>query len=999
MRRLCVACVTLLGCSSDPLESALPKLPPTGGPAAASAGRITADNFAQERVTGPASQGLAGDYFMRNDKVRIVVQAPGRAMGPCPYGGNPIDFDRVDSPAGDQLGEVSAFMQLGRTFNWDKAEIVRDGTQGGPAVLRFYGTDAKDDFINIRGLGSFALAIPDNLTADVVLNLRGAVTYILMPGETKLRMIYTFYNPNDKDLATMWGTLSDTGAGPEIFHEYSGFGELQISDIIGAQKAPSVHYVALQGRGSAIGIAPVFDDKTIGGQSVPVAGVDVEAYGLTTLADAFGDAGSTLQIAAGKTDSREVDLMIGRDAGDVTAQVRAIRGEATVAFSGSVTNGAGARIAVLDPSKPANQQLQTTLTADANGAFAGALPAGTYSLQAEGDNWRRGDVVMATIPGGDIALAVPAAALLSYTVKDRAGAPSPAKISVIGAPAAAPDKKFRDVTTDTLPFGLAAWQHSRKGDSSANDRWDHPIALVPGHYRVVFSRGPEWDRFEQVIDLPASGMQLDAVLDQVAPTPGYVAADFHQHSHISPDAIAPPEDRVVSYLADGAEFISSSEHDVLFDYAPLIAELGVQDLLASDIGVETTCWDYGHYIGFPLNLDPNSPNGGAFDWGGGASGMPNKPPPVIFDGLRSIGAQVVQVNHPRALASDFSNFQQSFDRVGLRFDFNARTFYGDKSLMPIEALVLGLDPNAPMFAPTFDAHEIFNGHHLPSMPADGERIDERVDLNLRDWMNFLSFGFTPTPTGVSDSHEWVQSPGGLPRTLVRVGDDSSAAIAHGLTDQIVQSISGKGAPHDVVVTTGPFIQFTADGAGIGSTVAHASGPIAIHIQVTAATWEPVDTVEVFANNTFDIPLPKGAMAEPLNPVLCFTTRASPSARCAQAVGGAQPLAGAQLKTVQITAGVPYATRQEITIDATLDPAAVAQRARAGAQGSDLWLVVRATGETGMFPTIPGLIAPSTPLTQLIDTPDYTGIGVPALAFTNAIFVDVDGGGWRGPFQP
>jgi hypothetical protein len=984
------------GCASgDPLDNALPTLPPTGGPALAAAGRLSADNFEKERVVGPASQGLVGDYFMRNDKVRLVVQAPGRAIGPCPFGGNPIDFDRVDAPAGDQLGEVSLFLQLGRTVNWDMAEVVRDGAQGGPAVLRFRGHDVKNDFLNLPGLGSFAIGIADDYRADIDLKWRAAVTYILMPGETRLRIIYTFYNPGKLDAATTFGTLTDTGAGPEIFHPFLGFGELGFNDIVGTS-TPTVKYAALLGHDVAYGIVPVFADKSVAGASLPVAGVDVEMYQLGELFDAFGPNGQTLEIAANGTATREVDLLLARDIGDATAQAHAIRGEPTVPFSGTVAAGAGARVTVLDPSAPAGAQLLTTLSADADGRFTGALPAGSYRFQAEGDGWRRGPSLDASIPGGDLALTIPAVANLDYTVKDRAGASIPAKIIVVGAPGAAPDRHFRDTVKDVLPYGVANWLHSRYGDSTRQNHYDHPIPLVPGHYRVVVSRGPEWSRFEQVIDLPAGGARVDAVLDHVAPTPGYVAADFHQHSHISFDAAAPPEDRVVSYLVDGADFISSSEHDVIFDYAPLIDALDARDLLSSSIGIETTTWDYGHFIGFPLTVDPLAPNGGALDWAGGELGL-NLPPPQIFDGLRKQGAKVVQVNHPRSIPGDFSSFQQTFDRVGLRFDFGAHTFYGDATLMPISALVLGLPEDQSLFAPTFDAQEVYNGHHPPVMPVDGERIDQRVDTNLRDWMNFLSFGFTPTPTGVSDSHEWVSSPGALPRTLVRVPDDSQAAIAAGVADAVVATVSGQGAPRDVVVTNAPFLQFTVDGQGIGRTVSHASGPLQIHVAVTTPLWAPVDTVEIFANNTFDIPVPSGEQPGVLVPAICYTTRATPSARCAMGIGGARPLTVTSVETVP---GVAASARLDITLDITdVDADMLLARQRAGAQGRDLWLVARATGETGLFPVIPTLVDPTVPLADLVDTVNLAGRGVPSLAFTNAILVDVDGNGWKGPFQP
>ena len=957
---------------------------------------MTMASFEKERIPGPASQGLPGDYFMRNDKVRIVVQAPGRAIGPCPFGGNVIDFDHVADPVGDQLGEVSPFFQLGRTLNFTEAEVVRDGSQGGPAVLRFRGHDAKDDFINLPGLGSFALAIQPDYLADIDLQVRGAVTYILMPGETKLRVIYTFYNGTAIEEATLWGTLSDTGAGVEIFHPYIGFGELGFSDITGAAKYPLVAYGAFLGRGTAWGIVPVFADKSLLGSFVPVAGVDVEAYALSAQFDAFGAKGTSLHIPALGTASREVALVFGRDVGDVTAQVHGVRGEATGPFSGTVAGGAGARVTVRLPDVPEASALVTTLTAGEGGKFTGALPPGKYRFQAEGDGWRRGAEVVAMVPSEGIALAVPPVALIAYTVKDRAGQGIPAKITVVGAPGVVPDRRFRDTVRDAFPHGVAQWIHSRRGDSSRMEKTDHPIPLTPGRYRVVVSRGPEWSRFEQVVDLTSAGVKIDAVLDRVAPTPGYVACDFHQHSHISPDAAAPPEDRVLSYLVDGADFIASSEHDVVFDYAPLIDALDARDLLDSAIGIEVTAWDYGHFNAFPLTVDPMSPNGGAFDWAGGEMGL-SIPPPEIWKGLRTLGAKMVQVNHPRGLPGAFSTFQNTFDRAGLRFDFAARTFFGDAAIQPINALVLGLPEGAPLFAPEFDAVEIYNGHSIPETVMDNERIDMKVDVNLRDWMNFLSFGFTPTPTGVSDSHEWISSPGGLPRTLVRVPDDSQQAIAAGLADAVAATVTGQGKARDVVVTNGPFLQFTVDGMGIGGAVLHPAGPLKIHVAVQSPAWAPVDTVEIFANNTFDVPAPKGMGLAPLVPALCWSARAKPSARCALGIGGVRPLT---VKQVEVVPGNPATRRLEIVLDVNdLDPAMLLARQRAGAQGKDLWLVARATGDVGLFPVIPAQVGASTPVADLVEKMDLAGRGVPSLAFTNAIFVDVDGGGWRGPFQP
>ncbi|MDB4970774.1 MAG: hypothetical protein JWN44_6463 [Myxococcales bacterium] len=964
------------GCNNgSPLDGALPDLPPEGGAALAAAGRLDGANYDQERVTGPASQGLVGDYFMRNDKVRIVVQAPNRAIGPCPFGGNVIDADRLVAPAGDQLGEVSLFLQLGRTIAFDRAEVVRDGKKGGPAVLRFFGHDAKNDFIDVPGLGGFALAVQDDYRADIDLKVQAAVTYILMPGESKLRMIYTLYNGSGGDERTTWGTLSDTGARIEAFHVGAGFGESEISEVVSGGLPPGPYAIFL-GDNIGYGIIPI-DDL---GAPFPVAGVDVEIYGVTELSDALGDKGQTLAIPKNGTVTREIDFVVGTDGADVSAQSLVARKATVIPFSG--TTEPGARVAVSDGAGKA----VTVATAGSDGKYAGALPDGDYQIQAEGDGYRRSPAQPLALHGSAATtdLPVPASAPLSFTIRDTAGTPIPGKVSVVGAPPNAPDRRFRETTKDPLPYGVAGWALSRAGDSARNDQWDHPIALAPGQYRVVISRGPEWSRFDQLITLPAGGMKVDAVLDHVAPTPGYVACDFHQHTYISPDAPVPPSDRVMSYLADGVDFISSSEHDVHFDYQPLLDSLGVRGLLDSAIGVETTPWDYGHFIGWPLTVDPMSPNGGALDWAGGEMGL-NLTPADIFAGLRKSGARVVQVNHPRAPDGAFSNFQQNFDRAGLSFDFGARVFGANVAAAPLSAAVLGLPEGAPLFSDKFDSVEVYNGFHLAAVA--GERVDALVDANMRDWMNFISFGFTPTAVGDSDSHQWYSVPAGLPRTLVAVPDDSFAALQGGVADDVAATVSGM-APRDVIVTNGPFLKMTVDGMGIGRTVAHAgAGPLSIHVEVTTASWVPVDTVEIFANNTFDVPVPKGTTPT-MSPVLCFTVRSPATARCAGALGGARAL------TVT-TAGGKSTISIDIT-DVTADQ--ILARQRAGAMGKDLWFVARAFGDVGMFPTIPAGIDKTVPVAELI-AGNLAGRGVAALAFTNPIYVDVDGNGWRAPFAP
>ncbi len=258
--RLCLGALLLAGaaagCSDDPpgdpLAPYLPELPEAGGPQVTRAGRLTSDNFERERVPGPASQGRVGDYFLRNDRVRVVVQQPGRAIAPLPYGGNIIDMDFVDKPVGDQFGEVGLFLLTGRTANFTEVEVVRDGSAGGPAVLRCRGGDVVDDYVTITALGPVAPLFRDSVRAERELGLKLAVTYILSPGQDHVDVAYTFYNPSGAEVGTSWGTMTDAGGDVWTYTKGHGFGQPSIQDLV-ASELPLNAYVAEQGDGVSYG--------------------------------------------------------------------------------------------------------------------------------------------------------------------------------------------------------------------------------------------------------------------------------------------------------------------------------------------------------------------------------------------------------------------------------------------------------------------------------------------------------------------------------------------------------------------------------------------------------------------------------------------------------------------------------------------------------------------------------------------------------------------------
>jgi hypothetical protein len=69
-------------------------------------------------IGGPYARGRLGDTLLENDRIRVVISAPGREISAAPWGGNIIDAD-VRRPAGtpgeDSFGKLMIIYGFGRT--------------------------------------------------------------------------------------------------------------------------------------------------------------------------------------------------------------------------------------------------------------------------------------------------------------------------------------------------------------------------------------------------------------------------------------------------------------------------------------------------------------------------------------------------------------------------------------------------------------------------------------------------------------------------------------------------------------------------------------------------------------------------------------------------------------------------------------------------------------------------------------------------------------------
>lgn len=1019
MRPLCLICVTLLACGDNKpgLDSYFPPIPAaTGGAQQAFAGEVTDPS---QLVTGPAQSGLVGDYFLKNDKVTFIVQAPTRVIGVIPQGGNVVDAvltDGTKQTVDDHFGELGLIYLLGRTCEPDHIEIVRDGAKGGVAVLRSIGKSGNDDFLNIKGIGVLPVDITED--PDIDDGIECATTYILSPGSTTLEVYHSLFNAGKDQINGPMGTVADTGGNVEAWTNTHGFQRADISAIATLATPQPDDYVVYQGPGVAYGVIPRHDHPVVHTQAL-LAGVSVILNGDEELLDILNPDKYFLHLAPQKGLLQRYDLVVGHDASDVDAVWRTFNGEQLQPITGRVDwsaggAAAGARVGIfkdgngngtlddasvdLDGDQQPDDYAISYMDVAPDGTFSGQVPAGMGNLlvRAEVKNVGR-SAVMPLADTPSLNLTVPSPIKVDFTILDHdTNQPIPGRLLVVGDHPAFPDNRLFEIF-DRSP-GVVTQLHSIRGVSVDQGDGADPAIYLPagGTYRVYASRGTEWSVDSKAVT--ASGAYT-FTLEHVVPTPGYYATDWHVHQVGSPDSPILSDERIKSAVSAGVEMFAVTDHDYVSDLEPLVQQMGLGSLVRVVPGIEVTPFPYGHFNTWPLVPDDSSANHGAIDWARGSMAGLAMTPGEIFQAMRDRGGKMMQVNHPRG--SGLSEFQAAFSRANLKYDYGNRVIFGDYMNADVDNADLRL-PEQSLWSDQFTGLEIWNGFNIADTNGDSLRENVSLDSVMRDWLSMLSLGLFVTPAGDSDTHTTTTDPLGMPRTYVRVADDSVAGIADGTAvDAVVQTQTGaNNTARDVVITDGPMMDVRVNGMpALGRVVSSVNQPVTVTVAITSADWAEFDTLEVFANTTPDPPQGDNTVLVPLK---CYTSRTlaslDPKDPCSLASLAPEAM------TVQLVSLPGGFSRYEATVTVTLDAADIATRA--GATGQDAWLVFRARGNRGIFPILEKSDTVSTDTMAALMSGDMTmikaaltGHGVPAEAVTAPVFVDFDGNGYRAPFAP
>lgn len=914
------------------------------------------------------------------------------------------------------------------------------------------------DFVNgssaIRQLsvGGAPLQFPPGAD-DVDLPLTFKTDYTLDGGDSTIRVDTHMFNDTGAAV-NIYLTEYINGSGEiEVFQHGYGFGEA-----FATAPCDRCNFVAYAGHEGGSDVSYGVVHSVPGSSSVSVSGVTVILYGrdiftvATTPEASQADsptAGPNFTVPANGsyTFTRYFAIGDGTVASIVDASNQ-IQGYDTGVIEGTVTEDNGTPVANAEIAMTSSQRdgfatnrgptinVVDHFRTDAQGRFHGTYPPGTYTLEVNvpGRLAATPATASVTLSAGQVTtqdFAAPRASALRVLVRDNNGAAIPAKVHLLGA-RLGPDANeprnqdqlvagnqlniftgvFGDNGADPLPPGIALAEFAVLDDGNGavtlGDTGVLPIE--PGTYQVSVSHGPRFSHYTQAVTVTeGQTTTVNATLAQVMTTPNHIYADFHVHSINSPDSEVTNRERVATYLAEDLDFFTPSDHDIRVDFAPVVADMGVAARLATAPSAEVTTFDYGHFNFWPVAIETDRPcddflalfggdcagsghsgaakmGRGATDWGGQA--------PLGQD-FPSSGHYSVTPGDILASASQDPNAQ---GRTVVRQINHVDTHFGVPGLQintgtagtgaPQSGAAPGskrLDPGlANHYSDAYDTLELLIGDQLKAQNT------VFYQENAGDWFNLLNKGLIHTGVSNSDTHQrrvtslHTRNVISVPASLLSNGGASPVAISadpHTVGDSVR---AGR-----TTMTTAPFLRVKAvkDGNSAGLEVSDifgrrsnplpaADGAITLSIDVDSPIWAPYDQILVFVNGETmrHTDATTGVATSPPRYKIC-----GPSQTLNLAASGFTR------NEIQVVGGNPSAKKYTTHIEVPVSHPA-----------GDYWVVVMVRGTQGqsttLFPIVPNDFAGG--VDNTVGTAD--DIGVRALAVSNPIFIDVNGGGWTAP---
>jgi hypothetical protein len=407
---------------------------------------------------------------------------------------------------------------------------------------------------------------------------------------------------------------------------------------------------------------------------------------------------------------------------------------------------------------------------------------------------------------------------IAFEISDEAGVSIPCKAQFLALEG-----------TEPVNLGPDQRAHGCR-DQYHNENGRFEVALPPGHYRLVVTRGIEYSHLSRDVRVEAGKtLRVTGSLKRLVDTRGWVSADYHNHSTPSGDNVCGTADRLINLAAEHIEFAPTTEHNRLFDWRPEIDRLGLGAFLQTVGGLECT-GTKAHFNAFPYVPVPRTQDNGAPVW----NADPRQTALILRELQGPDADRWVQINHPDLFAN----------------------FFADRGTGDVEKGFAGL-------INLIDGFETQNGagtnllagrpFSIGRNPAGAETVSWMREFQ---WLQLLNQGRRTAAVAVCDAHSVYGNGAGAWRMYMPSASDEPASI-----DWRENSRAAKAGLS--YLTTGPFLQVTTENGGRpGSTIRPRNGGVDLHVRVQCTDWIDIDRVQILVN---------GRMPKELN----FTRKSHP----------------------------------------------------------------------------------------------------------------------------
>jgi hypothetical protein len=519
--------------------------------------------------------------------------------------------------------------------------------------------------------------------------------------------------------------------------------------------------------------------------------------------------------------------------GDVAGITNQIFNGGTV--SGSVDQ-AGARLLIsrLDGAPI------TTVVTDAKGNYSVKLPLGLDAVKLEiKTQWQSLPAKIVAIDSSDVVVEK-----INTTKPSRIELSSsePVRLVFKGINGT-PDPLFNN---DLIEFAmsdvlvgsnLAVNYVSLSGQESAVQS----LAIPAGNYEVYATRGLEYGLTKTKISIK-EGETVSLIAKEPkreVNSDGWLSSDFHVHSAPSFDTKISVRQRLKSFVAQGGDVMISSEHNIIYDYENDMAAENLGGDMAVLAGTELTSltrtpktpYSYGHANVFPMEFKETQYSGGLLKHEGNRIRE-------LIELFGSDSEQVIlQMNHARKTAvKDDDSYYLDHLVYGNSYD-PGLPLISDNNKSLIEK-----DPKTGLRDIDIDLIEVANGSFLGEFFSNYEVLRQ-------DWFSFLQQGEIIFASANSDSHGNVELVA-MPRNYVYVGDDN---IANFNRDTFISAISDG----QIFGSSGPLITVSEQGGeikvaqAIGVSRMLSGSDVSLQVNIDAASWVPVDTLNIYVNGVLE----------------------------------------------------------------------------------------------------------------------------------------------------